>query len=68
MLKDYEPAVLIVSTSVESKVFTDIYNYGSHRYIVKNGRWLEEIGPAVRHLLRIRKLENENRNLLAKLT
>ena len=68
MLKDYEPAVLIVSTSVETKVFTDIYNYGSHRYIVKNGRWLEEIGPAVRHLLRIRKLENENRNLLAKLT
>lgn len=67
-LKDYEPAVLIVSTKVESKVFTEIYNYGCHRYIVKRDRWLEEIGPAVRHLLRIRKLENENRGLLAKLT
>lgn len=67
-LKDYEPAVLIVSTTVEAKVFTEIYNYGCHRYIVKRDRWLDEIGPAVRHLLRIRKLENENRNLLAKLT
>lgn len=67
-LKDYEPAVLIVSNSVESKVFTEIYNSGCHRYIIKNGRWLEEIGPAVRHLLRIRKLENENRSLLSRLT
>lgn len=67
-LKDYEPSVLIVSTSVESKILTDIYNYGNHRYIVKRGGWKEEVGPAVRHLLRIRRLENENRNLLAKLT
>lgn len=67
-LKDYEPAVLIVSTSVEDPIFTEIYNHGSHRYIVKKGSWHEEIGPAVRHLLRIRRLEAENRNLLAKLT
>lgn len=67
-LKDYEPAVLIVSTSVEDPIFTEIYNHGSHRYIVKKGSWKEEIGPAVRHLLRIRKLEAENRSLLAKLT
>lgn len=68
-LKDYEPAVLIVSRSVESKIFTEVYNSGCHRYIVKDGeRWKEEIGPAVRHLLRIRKLEAENRKLMAKLT
>jgi signal transduction histidine kinase len=67
-LKDYEPAVLIVSSSVQDKVFTEIYNHGLHQYIVKQGNWKDELGPAIRHLLRIRKLENENRNLLAKLT
>lgn len=67
-LKDYEPVVLIVSTSVEDPIFTEIYNHGSHRYIVKKGPWKDEIGPAVRHLLRIRRLEAENRSLLAKLT
>jgi signal transduction histidine kinase len=67
-LKDYEPAVLIVSSNIEDKVFTEVYNHGLHQYIVKQGNWIEELGPALRHLLRIRKLENENRNLLAKLT
>lgn len=68
-LKDFEPAVLILSSSVESRVLTEIYNYGCHRYLLKgNPRWVDNLGPAVRHLLRLRKLENENRNLLAKLT
>lgn len=67
-LKDYEPAVLIVSNSVETPIFTEIYNHGAYRYIVKQGAWKDEIGPAVRHLLRIRRLEEENRSLLAKLT
>ena len=67
-LKDYEPAVLIVSSAIESKIFTDVYNQGLYRYIIKDGKWREEIGPALRALLRIRRLENENRNLLAKLT
>lgn len=68
-LKDFEPAVLILSSSVESRVLTEIYNYGCHRYLLKgDNRWAEHLGPAVRHLLRLRKLENENRNLVAKLT
>lgn len=67
-LKEYDPAVLIVSSQIESKLFTQVYNQGLYRYIVKDGQWQEEVGPALRHLLRIRKLENENRKLLAKLT
>ena len=67
-LKNYEPAVLIVSSQVESKIFTEVYNQGLYRYIIKDGTWKEQLGPAIRALLRIRKLEHENRSLLAKLT
>jgi signal transduction histidine kinase len=67
-LKDYEPAVLIVSSKIHSRVFNEVFNQGLYRYIIKDGMWREEIGPALRSLLRIRRLEQENRNLLAKLT
>jgi signal transduction histidine kinase len=36
--------------------------------VVLNERWREEIQPSVRHLLRLRRLEEENRTLLSKLT
>jgi len=67
-LRDSEPAVLLLSRSADPKVLASVYSAGSSRCIVKEGRWLEEVGPAVRHLLRIRKLERENAALIAKLT
>lgn len=67
-LKDHEPGVLVVSSSSDPRLVSEIYNTGVHKCIVKEGRWLEELGPAVRHLLRIRRLEDENRRLVARLT
>ncbi len=67
-LCDHEPTVLVVSPSLEPRLVSDAYNAGCHRYLIREGAWTDELGPAVRHLLRIRRLEQENRNLLAKLT
>lgn len=67
-LCDHEPTVLVVSPSPEPRLVSDAYNAGCHRYLMREGPWLDELGPAVRHLLRIRRLEQENSNLLAKLT
>lgn len=67
-LKDSEPGVLVVSRSSDSRTVADIYHSGCHKCIVKEGRWSEELGPAVRHLLRMKRLEGENQRLLAKLT
>ena len=67
-LSDHEPAVLMLSRSAAPETLSYIYNTGGHRCIVKEGHWLDELGPAVRHLLRIRKLERENEALIAKLT
>jgi signal transduction histidine kinase len=67
-LKDTEPSVLVTSRSVDPYVLATVYNAGCHRCIVKEGRWLDELAPAVRHLLRIRRLERENAKLIAKLT
>lgn len=67
-LRDNEPGVLVVSRSSDPRFMAEMYNTGCHKCIVKEGRWLEEIAPAVRHLLRVRRLEEENRRLISKLT
>lgn len=67
-LFDHEPTVLVVSPSPEPRLVSDAYNAGCHRYLMREEHWIDELGQAVRHLLRIRRLEQENRNLLAKLT
>lgn len=67
-VKDHKPFVLVVSAATEPRVVSQMYAAGCQRYLVKEGRWIDELGPAVRHLLRIRRLEEENNRLLAKLT
>lgn len=67
-LRDQEPGVLVVSKSSDPRLVAEIYNSGVQKCIVKEGRWLDELGPAVRQLLRMRRLEEENRRLVSKLT
>lgn len=67
-LMDHEPTVLLVSDSTEPRLVSEAYNAGCYRFLMKDGPWIDELGPAVRHLLRIRRLEHENTKLLAKLT
>jgi signal transduction histidine kinase len=67
-LRETEPGVLVVSSAADPRLVADLYNSGCHKCLVKEGRWLEELGPSVRHLLRLKRLEEENRKLVARLT
>ncbi|MCB0321195.1 MAG: HAMP domain-containing histidine kinase, partial [Bdellovibrionales bacterium] len=65
---DYEPSVVIVAEHPPIHVLNDLYKFGCHRCIVKDERWIEELGTAVDYLIRIRKVSHENHLLRAKLT
>lgn len=67
-VKDNEPAVLVVSESINPQMVNEINSIGCHRYVHKLGDWHAQLGPALRQLMRIRKLEEENRRLVAQLT
>lgn len=67
-LADNEPAILAVSATEDPRLVAEIFNMGVQRYIVKGDEWWQELGPAVRHSLRFRRLEEENRKLIGKLT
>ncbi|MCO6430356.1 MAG: hybrid sensor histidine kinase/response regulator [Deltaproteobacteria bacterium] len=67
-LKDNEPAVLLVSESFDPDILNEVNNLGCQRYLFKHGDWLTHLGTAIRQLLRIRRLEQENQRLVAQLT
>lgn len=68
-LQDNEPLVLGLTYSKDSKVVMQAYESGCHRCLVKEGEdWAEALSPALRQLLRMRRLEDENARLIAKLT
>ena len=67
-LKENSPSALVVTHSSDPANIAALYNAGCQRCIVHRDAWQDELGPAARHLLRLRKLERENAKLVAKLT
>lgn len=68
-VKDNEPAVLIISQAINPLTVNEINGLACHRYVHKSNDWrIAQLGPALRQLMRIRKLEHENRRLVAQLT
>ena len=67
-VKDHDPAILVVSNNEDPKLIAAAFHSGCHRCLVKDGEWKQRIGPAVRALLRHRRLESVNATLIAKLT
>lgn len=66
--EDYEPSVIVVAKNPAVHILNELYKFGCHRCIVKDDRWLEELGTAVDYLIRLRKVAHENLILRAKLT
>ena len=62
------PALLAIIRNTNEYLIEDAYKAGCYRCIVKDERWLDELSAAIRYLLRIERLEKENRKLIAKLT
>lgn len=67
-LRDYEPVSLVVTKSADTREIAALQHAGCQRCIMKDDNWAEDLPPAVRHALRLRKLEEENRGLLSRLT
>jgi two-component system, sensor histidine kinase and response regulator len=67
-LRDLEPAILFLCTTNEPRAVALAYSEGAQRCLVRSGEWQLELGPALRHLMRLRRLEEENRRLLTRIT
>ena len=67
-LREVDPAVLVVSSLNTPTLAAEIANAGCERVIIRDETWEESVVPAVRHALRMRKLVQENRRLIARLT
>jgi signal transduction histidine kinase len=67
-LLDEEPALVALVSDSSPEVVGSVLLAGVHKCILKHARWTEELGPAVRQVVRVRRLEEENRRLMAKLT
>jgi signal transduction histidine kinase len=65
--KEYDPSVLAIGQLDDVRDVMHILSAGCHRFVLRSGNWLEELGPAMRSLLRVRRLVDENRRLHAKL-
>lgn len=64
--RDEEPLLLLTSRSSDPDLLSLAYNAGCQRCLIKRGSWQEELAPAVRQLLRVRKLEEDNVRLLTR--
>jgi signal transduction histidine kinase len=67
-LKDWDAAIVVVSKESDARNVIESYNAGCHRCLVKEDRWLSELGPSIRQALRLRYLQQEQNRLVAKLT
>lgn len=67
-VKDKEPAVLLISESINPDIINELNSLYCQRFLNKGGDWFAQLGPAIRQLVRIKKLEEENRRLVAQLT
>lgn len=67
-LADNEPAIMVIARAAEPRAISELFTLGCDRFLVQEDRWIDELAPAVRQAMRLRRLEIENRSLLAKLT
>lgn len=67
-LRDREPAVICVTETLDAEMAIKIHNFGVQRVVIRKNEWQTELISSVRHLLRIKRLEQENRIILTQLT
>lgn len=67
-LRDREPAVICVTETLDAEMAIKIHNFGVQRVVIRKNEWQLELISSVRHLLRIKRLEQENRIILTQLT
>jgi len=66
-VRDRAPDVLLMSRCSDAETVRRI-SQSQKRYVVRDELWIESVGRAVRDMLRIRRLEEENGMIRARLT
>jgi signal transduction histidine kinase len=66
-LRDHDPSVIFLVNAPELHTLLQMHNSGAQKLVLKQEGWLDGFGTSVRQLLRIRRLEQENRLMMAKL-
>ena len=67
-LRDHDPTPIVIGTESSPQVLARLHSAGAQRCVLKHENWINELAPTVRHVLRLRRLEGENRSLLARLS
>jgi len=65
---DSQPWLVVLSEQADPQVINELYKYGCQRFILKDGRWINELALSVRHLLRFRHVVEENEKIRSRLT
>ena len=66
--QEWDPAILVIAEAQSPRDVAEVYNSGCHRCVVKQGDWVDEISDAVRGMRSMKRLEDERKRLVAKLT
>jgi len=67
-VQDHLPGVVIVSAAVDVQLLSRLCTSNRRRFVLKDGDWLSEVGPTVRYLLRVVRMEEEYEKVRAQLT
>ncbi len=67
-VSDSEPVIAVAAPTASPAEVAELYNGGCDKVLVERDSWRGESVPAFRHLLRLKRVEEENKRLLAKLT
>lgn len=62
------PSVIVVSPVNDGHTVSDLYRHGCQRYVIMEEHWPEELGMALRHVLRERQLQEAYVDHQTKLT
>lgn len=67
-VKDCAPTVILMNGASNASVMAHVYEAGCHKYFASSDQCRSEIADTVQHALRLRKLQEENMRLVARLT
>lgn len=67
-INDSQPFLIVTAKSDDPDTISKIYDAGCQKYLSQSVGWSDELSRAAHHLIRLRKLQEENTKLIAKLT
>lgn len=67
-VRDHSPGVVVISAAWDPQLVSQVCAISRRRFVLKDGDWSSEVGPVLRYLLRIVRMEEEYEKVRAQLT